>query len=402
MNYQHIDRFILLGSSLLLFPVVGACFSDSDSPAKEKYYALPDAAADAIGPKAPNPVSSAGSGSQDSPVSVDPDASAQMQEEPTPSEPSPDAGTPAEGSSQTGTPGSDPVTPKNIGFGKRKTITIDGKNTSDEWGADTLLVTDPAADDARFLGTNWCAHEGPIDYSSLHAAWDDENLYVGIQLVDVTDVIDSSNAGSAGGLDLVRADMIQFIAINTLAGAGYASGGDMWKKSQGFAGKELPDFQLYFHSNFSQEGTYMGKWMGAAWTPLTDGKKNKKLTGMGGHFYVGPTLMGVDPKSDDATPGQYTNTTVDYLKKGHDIKRDSFFELAIPLTLLDINASRLDTGNISIFCGHGEGNGVDSIPNDPATSSTPGISDSNSPLEWNANVDKDDYTSPFAWIGKTP
>ena len=91
--------------------------------------------------------------------------------------------------------------------------------------------------------------------------------------------------------------------------------------------------------------------------------------------------------------------SINYLTAGHDTKYDTFFELQIPLSLLNISADRLDQGTIGVFAANGDGSAVDSIPNDPATSSTPGVSQSNSPLEWDATVDDDLYTSPFAWIG---
>ena len=40
---------------------------------------------------------------------------------------------------------------------------------------------------------------------------------------------------------------------------------------------------------------------------------------------------------------------------------------------------------------------MDTLPNDPATSDTIGVSESNSPLEWQ---DIDLFTAPFARIGQ--
>ena len=289
--------------------------------------------------------------------------------------------------------------PESVGFGARKTITIDGANTAGEWGADTLLIRDPAADDARLLGTNWCAHEAPWDYAALHAAWDDEYLYLGIQYVNVTDVIDPSNLGSSNGSPIKGMDLIQFVAFETVAGNGYSTGGDMWGKDHEFTGVDHPEFQLYFHSNFSQQGTYFGAWDGAKLTQTTDGASMAALTGKAGSFFVGSTLPGVDPHGDDASPGQYGAKVIDYLQMGHDPSYDTFFELQIPLTLLNITAATLDQATIGVFAGNGDGSGVDSIPNDPATSSTPGVSASNSPLEWSPVDDQDQYTALFARVG---
>lgn len=285
------------------------------------------------------------------------------------------------------------------GYGARKSIQIDGKNSHGEWGPDTLLARDPAGDDARFLGTNWSAHEAPWDYVALHGAWDDENLYVGIQYANVTDVVDPVNSGSSEGSQLHGMDLIQFVAIDTDPTDGYSTGGDMWGKDHEFVGPDKPDHQLYFHSNFSQEGTYLGSWDGERLTQVTDGHETPNLKGAGGEFLVGDSLPGVNPASDDETPGQYTENDWDYLKKGHDPKLDTFFELQIPLAQIGLMAEDLDTGTIGLFAANGDGSAVDSIPNDPATADTPGTSDSNSPLEWEASLDDDRYSVPFARMG---
>ncbi len=295
--------------------------------------------------------------------------------------------------------GTGPGNPASVGYGARKTITIDGANTASEWGDDTLLIRDPAGDDARFLGTNWCAHEPPWDYAGLHAAWDDDYLYVGIQYVNITDVVDPSNLGSSEGSQIHGMDLVQFVVFDTAAGGGYSTGGDMWGKDHAFVGTDKPEFQLYFHSNFSQEGTYWGAWDGTKLVPTTDGLQEPDLTGKGGEFFVGATLPGVDPHVDDAAPGSWGGPSINYLSTGHSAQYDTFFELQIPLSLLNITADRLDTSTIGVFAANGDGSAVDSIPNDPATSSTPGTSQSNSPLEWSSVDDDDEYASPFAWVG---
>jgi len=295
--------------------------------------------------------------------------------------------------------GTGPGNPASVGYGARKTITIDGANTANEWGDDTLLIRDPAGDDARFLGTNWCAHEAPWDYAGLHAAWDDEFLYVGVQYVNITDVVDPANLGSSEGSQIHGMDLIQFVVFDTAAGGGYSTGGDMWGKDHAFVGTDKPEFQLYFHSNFSQEGTYWGAWDGTVLAPVTNGLQEPDLTGKGGEFFVGATLPGVDPHVDDANPGGWGGPSINYLSTGHSTQYDTFFELQIPLSLLNITADRLDTSTIGVFAANGDGSAVDSIPNDIATSSTPGTSQSNSPLEWSSVDDDDEYASPFAWVG---
>ena len=174
----------------------------------------------------------------------------------------------------------------------------------------------------------------------------------------------------------------------------------MWGKDQEFTGVDRPDYQLYFHSNFSQEGTYLSRWNGTQLVQFVDGIADTSLTGAGGEFFAGTALPGVDPTADDGSPGDYGAASIDYIAdRGHSTGYDTFFELQVPLALLEIDASRLDAGTIGVFAANGDGSAVDCIPNDPATSSTPGVSASNSPLEWDFAVDDDQYTSPFAWIG---
>lgn len=59
------------------------------------------------------------------------------------------------------------------------------------------------------------------------------------------------------------------------------------------------DDQLYFHSNFSQDGTFLSHWDGTSLPPFVDGLEDFSLTGAGGEFFVGETLMGVDPHARD-------------------------------------------------------------------------------------------------------
>jgi hypothetical protein len=285
-----------------------------------------------------------------------------------------------------------------VGQGVRKTIVIDGANTAGEWGEDTLLIRDPAGDDARFLGSNWCAHETPWDCAALHAAWDDDNLYVGIQYVNVTDVIDPSNLASSEAMQLHEMELMQFVMFDTVVG-GYSTGGDMWAREYAFAGPSHPDFQLYFRSSFLADPLHWGAWNGAAWGEQTDGQQTPALRGAAGEFFAGQTLPGVNPHSDDASPGDYSGVVVDYLTEGHQTTYDTFFELQVPLTLLGLPAEHLDSAVIGLLAAQGDSSAVDSVPNDPATSSTEGVSSGNSPLEWDAAIDADTFSVPFALVG---
>ncbi|MCB9652959.1 MAG: hypothetical protein H6729_02360 [Deltaproteobacteria bacterium] len=217
--------------------------------------------------------------------------------------------------------------------------------------------------------------------------------------MNVTDVLDPNNWPGSESLQIHRSDLPQFLAFNTVDGAGYSTGGDMWHKDQTFVGADKPDIQVYFNSNFYGPALYVGRWNGTAFINVADGGTARDLRGRAGEFYVGSELLGVDPASDDDRPGHYSFLLSDYLLRGHNPSLDTFFELQIPLRLLGIAPAQLDRGTIGLFVANGDGSAVDSIPDDPATRSTPGVSLANSPLEWNSSVDDDAYSVPFAWIG---
>jgi hypothetical protein len=83
----------------------------------------------------------------------------------------------------------------------------------------------------------------------------------------------------------------------------------------------------------------------------------------------------------------------------HATTNDTFFEVNIPLALLNLTARSLDEGAIGLFAGNGDGSSVDSVPDDAATKSTTGVSASNSPLEWEFALDDDRFSAPFAHVG---
>lgn len=274
--------------------------------------------------------------------------------------------------------------------GTRKTITVDGSNTGGEWTAAERIVTAPAFDNANVVGGNWSTHETQFDYTALYGAWDDEFLYVGIQISDVVDIEDGANAGSSQGTAPTQMNLPQFIAIDTRPG-GYGAPTplrDMWGKTHGFAGDDRPDYQVYFASNFWQ-GPFLCEYKDG-WNPDRD------AYGPPGQIYIDhPGLRGASSKADAGGPIVGTGGK-DYRALGHNAAgRSSFFEVRIPLSL--IGNPNLDTSSIGLFVGHGEGfSGVDTLPKDPAATNTPGVSQSNSPNEWE---DSDVYTVPFARVG---
>jgi len=198
---------------------------------------------------------------------------------------------------------------------------------------------------------------------------------VGIQFANVTDVLDPANLGASEGTQIQGMDLIQFIAFDTRRRPGLFDRRRHVGKDQEFVGPNHPDFQLYFHSNFSQQGTYLGHWQQTELVQFVDGSINAQLKGRAGEFFVGATLPGVDILMP-TTPAQatmagesaITSPWVTALRSTHSSSCRSR-SLCSNLT-----AQSLDHGTIGIWAANGDGSAVDSIPNDPATSSTPGVS----------------------------
>ncbi|MNU66754.1 Alpha-amylase precursor [compost metagenome] len=294
-------------------------------------------------------------------------------------------------------PGGDKPYSTNPSLGKRIStpITIDGVN-SGEWTDDMLIAIDMAGDDPRTLGSNWSMHETPMDLSHLWAAWDNEYLYLAWQYVDVTDIVDPANAGSAGGTPIRSMDMPQTIAFDTIRGAGATN--DMWKKNGNkplWGGLDLPDYQFNIASNMFHSG-YISRAVNGLF-PVDDAGVNYKTGAAAGitvKFAKGKgytTLWGVK----DADDVKDSSKLVNYMALGHDSNRDTFYEAKIPLSAL--GNPDIENEGIGVMLSQGEFSPMDTLPNDPATSDTPGVSESNSPKEWS---DIDLLTVPFARVGK--
>jgi hypothetical protein len=87
----------------------------------------------------------------------------------------------------------------------------------------------------------------------------------------------------------------------------------------------------------------------------------------------------------------------EYISSGHDTSRDSFYEMAIPLGAIGLTKAALEAGGIGIFINVGSTSSMDCIPNDGATLNSPGVTGSNSSLEWE---DYDQFTAPYARVAQ--
>lgn len=271
-------------------------------------------------------------------------------------------------------------------------ITIDGSPS--DWTTNMLVALDVADDDPRTLGSNWTTHEAPIDFAYLWAAWDDNYLYLAWQYVDLTDLIDTANAGSAGGGKISSNDgILQWIAIDTIQGAGAAK--DVWSKNGGqpyWAGADLPDYQVYMAGSLWQG--YISRAVNGVFA-LDDGGVNYKTAAAAGISYAKGNTLGSGtlwmPSANNANGRYGTLSAVT-----HDTTRDSFYEIRIPLSFLQITRTQIEQNGIGVMMGAGSTSCMDSIPHDETTLDAQGVEVWNSSKEW---TDVDHFTNSFARIG---
>ena len=291
-------------------------------------------------------------------------------------------------------PGGDKPYSTNPTLGKRDTMTIDGNPAG--WTDDHLIALDMANDDPRSLGGNWTLHEPPIDLTHLWAAWDDDYLYLAWQYVDVTDVIDPANAGSTVNDKIANNDgILQWIVIDTVPGQGATA--DMWQKKNTWSGPNKPNYQIYLAGSLWQG--YISSAQNGVF-PVDDGGVNYNTVAAAGinvakgNTFGGTSLWGVWDADDRHDAGAPTHN---FLNEGHNTTRDSFYEMRIPLSYLNVTAAQIESSGIGVMIGGGGESSMDSIPHDETTLDTEGVTDWNSSLEW---TDDDVFTVPFARIGK--
>ncbi len=275
-------------------------------------------------------------------------------------------------------------------------ITIDGANTGGEWTSSMLIALDKANDDPRTLGDNWTTHEAPIDFTHVWACWDDNNVYLAWQLVDITDVIDGANAG--GGDPINRNDgILMWMVLDTKSGG---CTGDMWTKSNTWSGANTPDFQIYMAGSLWQ--SYMGRAVGSAYNVPAGGAVNDDyksgaawgITHAKSAALIAGDVWGVNDCDDR---NGLESALRDFKTTGHArTDRDSFYEIKIPLTALGITKAQLESSGIGVMLGAGSLSAIDTIPNSAGNTDTGGVETWNSSKEWS---DSDTYTEPFARIG---
>ena len=293
--------------------------------------------------------------------------------------------------------------------GKKASITIDGD--ASDWSDDMLIAQGAAWD----VANHWKGgHENCVlDTYSLYGAWDDDNLYIGWQMVNTTDTWARSGDGplSDGGrvLDVPLILALSIDNNSTKMSNKNTSGNPIWGQKMGLEFTTHVDRLLYMSgkpglgkpamfSAVDEEGN----------TNYTDGLVDFKTGGI--EYKMATTcitdsIIGLNSSDDPQDCYNDGADWVDYKTfKGssgaYDTKYDSFYEIKIPLDTLGIDSSYLTNNGIGamLVATRGE-SALDCIPHDPSMLDNVTGDYSADPSTSAEKDDVDNITVPFAKIG---
>lgn len=301
------------------------------------------------------------------------------------------------------------ATNPNGGTGKRATITIDGDCS--DWSEDMLIAQGAGWDVAnRWKG----GHENSVlDCYALYAAWDDQNLYIGWQMVNSTDTWANpgdgplSDGGRIGNVPLILA--LSTDESKTKLSMNTTNGTPIWDFKGGVKFDTHVDTALFMSGQVNSGGTpAMFKAANASGDiDYNDPSSCVNFTTAGIEYAMDENFLGselwmldgdVIGPEEEIYGGQ--GTYVDALTMGHNTKYDSFYEIKIPFTALDIDANYVASHGIGVMqvATRGE-SALDCIPHDPSMLDNAMDSYSADPSTSAEKDDVDTITVPLAQVG---
>lgn len=299
------------------------------------------------------------------------------------------------------------------GVGKRATITIDGSHS--DWSDDMLIAQGAGWDVAnRYKG----GHENCVlDCYALYAAWDDNNLYIGWQMVNTTDTWAREGDGplSDGGrvLDVPLAIALSVDQSKPTMTCKNTSGGSIWGQQMGFSFETHCDMMLLMSGKVGLGEPSLFKVADAQGNtsysePYCLGfKKNGIEYAMEQGFMPSQLWMitgEVTTPEEEIYGGKaeyvdaLTYTSSD--GKKHSTTYDSFYEIKIPFAAIGISASDLESNGIGVMqiASRGE-SALDCIPHDPSMLDNALGEYGKDPSTTHEKDDDDVISVPFARVG---
>ena len=273
------------------------------------------------------------------------------------------------------------ATNPNNQFGQEKTITVDGDPS--DWTADMMIAQGGAND---MCTTFYGQHENCVrDCYSLYAAWDDANLYLAWQMVNVADVRDDVRDGDgplSDGGRIGEAPLQVALSIDpkkTMTGR-VKGGGKLWDKCDVVYETPVDRILMMHGKDDFQGGNAMFLPADEQGNIEYNGPYQKDFASNGITLKMGFTFCGdqllylCNPQSPDDVYSP-TSTWVNlldsksykgYVNKAHNKTYDTFCEMKIPFAALGIDKEYIKTNGIGamVVATRGE-SGIDCIPHDP-------------------------------------
>ena len=288
--------------------------------------------------------------------------------------------------------------------GKKATITIDGSFS--DWSDDMLIAQGAAWD----IANNWKGgHENCVlDSYALYAAWDDDNLYIGWQMVNTTDTWANPGDGplSDGGrvLDVPLVIALDVGNKNAMTGK-VTDGKGIWGLQVEY---ETRVDHLFFMSGKVGLGTpamFTAVDSSGAIDYLDDQScQSFKDTGIQykmAEAALPKSIWGLENSSSPSDVYSSSANWVDMMTKGHNTTYDSFYEMSIPLSVLGIDKSYIEANGIGVMQLSTRGvSSIDCLPHDPSMLDNATGDCAVDPSTSHEKDDTDIITVPLASIGK--
>ena len=294
------------------------------------------------------------------------------------------------------------ATNPNSNVGKEATITIDGSFS--DWSEDMLIAQGAAWDIANnFKG----GHENCVlDDYALYAAWDDDNLYIGWQMVNTTDTWARPGDGplSDGGRVLDVPLMLALNVGNRPAMTGKMANGKLIWDALDVSFETRVDNILLMSGKvgLGTPGYFIAAddSGGASYDPnyclsfKTEGISYKMAEG------CLPSSIMMLEGATDVSDIYDTSKYVDAKSKGHDTTFDSFYEINIPLKTLGIDKAYLEENGVGVMQIATRGtSGIDCLPRDPSMMDNATGDCAVDPSTSHEKDDADIITVPLAAVG---
>ena len=304
------------------------------------------------------------------------------------------------------------ATNPNDGVGKEATIKIDGDFS--DWSDDMLIAQGAAWD----VANHWKGgHENCIlDSYSLYAAWDDENLYIGWQMVNTTDTWNLRDGETTlmdrGKIGNVPLAIALDVGNSTKMTGKETSGEGVWGPNITYDTRV--DHILMIHGDGTKADCAMFTGNADGVTSQKDPELCHKFVDNGIEFELADgclpkTLIGLNASSDPKDIYDPNADWVDFLKisnvegksRPHDTKYDTFYEMKIPFKALGIDKAYLEKNGIGCMQLATRGqSALDCLPHDPSMIDNVMGDYAKDPSTSHEKDDEDIITVPLASIGK--